>query len=353
MENNLKDLVQSYLVQEQLNQKLPEAISTGNIPLIQELLEQGANPNYKGADECTLVNIIYTPPAYQLPVLQLLLKYGTNPNYCLGDAFIDSTGCLLNRFQAATPNREELRAVLQKAGALMPISFPIGTVSAYSRGKRNPDKINNDFYQYAITSGESAYQLKTTIRQQEKKQLSKQERKHKKKFRQLGMEQTVPDKIWNYHRFGNSKTVLPDGNLVLIGGEHEDYYDEDFCIFNDVVKINTDGTMELYFYSEKVFPPTDFHTATLVGNTIYIIGGLGYQGQRIMDQTPVFALDLTNFTITPISTKGDKPGWIYKHQAFLDATQERIVLFGGKYSGGRGNNEAIFGLDLKKRHWIK
>jgi hypothetical protein len=33
---------------------------------------------------------------------------------------------------------------------------------------------------------------------------------------------------WCFSRFGQSKTVLPDGRVVLIGGEHEDWYDPDF-----------------------------------------------------------------------------------------------------------------------------
>ena len=40
---------------------------------------------------------------------------------------------------------------------------------------------------------------------------------------------------WCFRRFGQSKTELPDGRVVLIGGEHEDSYDPDFYIYNDVV----------------------------------------------------------------------------------------------------------------------
>lgn len=35
-----------------------------------------------------------------------------------------------------------------------------------------------------------------------------------------------------FQRFGSTVTVLPDGRLVHIGGEHEDEYDPDFCIYN-------------------------------------------------------------------------------------------------------------------------
>ena len=40
--------------------------------------------------------------------------------------------------------------------------------------------------------------------------------------------------VWCFSRFGTSLTELPDGRFVQIGGEHEDFYDPDFCIYNDV-----------------------------------------------------------------------------------------------------------------------
>jgi hypothetical protein len=36
---------------------------------------------------------------------------------------------------------------------------------------------------------------------------------------------------WCFDRFGCSKTVLPDGRILRIAGEHEDYYDPDFYIY--------------------------------------------------------------------------------------------------------------------------
>ncbi|CAF4078497.1 unnamed protein product, partial [Adineta steineri] len=116
---------------------------------------------------------------------------------------------------------------------------------------------------------------------------------------------------WCFSRFGATQTYLPDGRLICIGGEHEDSYDPDFQIYNDVVVIRNPrmvrahymyslpvpsnfpletaskegeilGTSKpedvtIYGYPEHVFPPTDFHTATYVKNNgqedfIYIIG---------------------------------------------------------------------------------
>lgn len=40
------------------------------------------------------------------------------------------------------------------------------------------------------------------------------------------------DPVWCFSRFGATYTKLPDGRVVCIGGEHEDGYDPDFCIYN-------------------------------------------------------------------------------------------------------------------------
>ena len=40
------------------------------------------------------------------------------------------------------------------------------------------------------------------------------------------------DPVWCFIRIGSTLTKLPDGRIVCIGGEHEDFYDPDFCIYN-------------------------------------------------------------------------------------------------------------------------
>src|SRR5262245_20211093 len=80
----------------------------------------------------------------------------------------------------------------------------------------------------------------------------------------LGLPAITRPPVWCFQRFGQSITQLPDGRIIEIGGEHEDHYDPDFCIYNDVVVHRGDGAFDIFGYPEDVFPPTDFHTATLV-----------------------------------------------------------------------------------------
>lgn len=80
-------------------------------------------------------------------------------------------------------------------------------------------------------------------------------------------------------------TPLPDGRLILIGGEHEDFDDPDFCIYTDVTVLDgfwrgEERGVQLHIYPRDFFPPTCFHTATLLGGRILLFGSLCYQGAR-------------------------------------------------------------------------
>src|SRR5215208_5738202 len=100
---------------------------------------------------------------------------------------------------------------------------------------------------------------------------------------------------WSFDRFGQSVTELSDRRTVYIAGEHEDHYDPDFYIYNDVVVVHPDGAVDFYCYRKSDFPPTDFHTGTLVDETIVILGSLGYPDERNGNDTQICVLSLDNF----------------------------------------------------------
>jgi hypothetical protein len=135
---------------------------------------------------------------------------------------------------------------------------------------------------------------------------------------------------WCFDRFGQSCTILPDGRKVYIAGEHEDHYDPNFYIYNDVVIEDLDGSIAIYGYPEEEFPPTDFHSATLVGSEIIIIGNLGYDEERKQGFTQVLYLNICSFSIRERVTSGHMPGWIHKHQAVLSNDGQSILVTGGK-----------------------
>ncbi len=157
--------------------------------------------------------------------------------------------------------------------------------------------------------------------------------------------------VWSFSRYGRSVTPLPDGRLVLIGGEHEDGYDPDFCIYADVTVLDGKGGVDHFIYPHDVFPPTDFHTATLYDDQIWLIGSLGYREQRQEGVTQVLRLNPTDFSIHRVETSGDAPGWISRHRSILDT--DEIILTGGKIIPGYHDNEQTYRLNLKTLGWAK
>ena len=200
-------------------------------------------------------------------------------------------------------------------------------------GSANPTLMNDPFRLAMIRAGVSAYEGA----------------KH------FGAEPALHP-LWCAQRFGQSITLLPDGRVVQIGGEHEDYYDADFCIYNDVLLHEPTARSTIYGYPATVFPPTDFHTATLVGEHIYVIGSLGYVGKRRFGHTQLFRLSTRTLEIERLDATGEAPGWISRHRADLIAPAE-IRVSRGQICVERDSREtldpnmATFVLDVDRLVW--
>lgn len=159
--------------------------------------------------------------------------------------------------------------------------------------------------------------------------------------------------IWTFDRMGATRTELPDGRVICVGGEHEDYYDPDFCIYNDVIVFGPDDEIEIYGYPREVFPPTDFHTASLVDDTLILVGCLGYPDDRHVGHTPVYSLELSTYRISRIECSGEMPGWISDHEAEVDQ-DGRVIIRGGKVSEAEPRvrrNIEEYALDIRAKAW--
>ena len=201
-------------------------------------------------------------------------------------------------------------------------------------GTSNPQRMDNPFWEAMVRCGWTAYQADA----------------------EFGNTSASPPATWCHSRFGMSITPLPDGRFVQIGGEHEDFYDPDFCIYNDVVVHDGHGGIAIYGYPKEVFPPTDFHTATRVEGSIYVIGSAGYKGER-GTTAQVFRLDLSTFAMQRVMTTGEDPGWISRHRAALK--DGCIVVEGGMRNAVNAatghedyvSGEGRFALDLASHRW--
>ncbi len=186
-------------------------------------------------------------------------------------------------------------------------------------GNANPQRIKSNVWEWLVRSRLSAYSARQV-------------------FANPSIHVEPP--TWSFDRFGQSVTDLTDGRTVYIAGEHEDFYDSDFYIYNDVTVVQPDGTMDFYCYRKSDFPPTDFHTATLAGDAIVIIGSLGYPEERNQNETPVYRLRLATFEIEKMETLGTPPGWIHRHTARLSEGKDSIIVTKGK-------------IDLGKKHALR
>lgn len=157
--------------------------------------------------------------------------------------------------------------------------------------------------------------------------------------------------VWCWDRFGQSINVLDDLTMILVAGCHEGSGSADFCLYNDVTVIRPDGQIEVFGYPPDVFPPTDFHTATRVGDWIYIIGSVGYKGTR-PDFVTVYRLSLTDFHIEECQTSGDTPPQMCHHRARL-VDGHRIQTRGGNWSEPYQNRplDHIHELDIHTMEW--
>jgi hypothetical protein len=209
---------------------LMEAAENGNAEIVRLLLEAGAPADYVGSYGKTVVDSAST-----VEIVRLLVAAGGNLN--------------------DINNEVHQRLLGLDARGGFRISQETFLEGRHRRfGQANPEVMKIEFWEAMVRSGISAYRAQSIMGHS---------------YGQDG------EPVWCFDRFGRTITELPDGRFVEIGGEHEDSYDPDFCIYNDVVVHQGDGTFQILGYPRHVFPPTDFHTATLVGGDIYIIGGLG------------------------------------------------------------------------------
>ncbi|MBV1907957.1 MAG: ankyrin repeat domain-containing protein [Kangiellaceae bacterium] len=188
-------------------------------------------------------------------------------------------------------------------------------------GKSNPEICTKKFWYEMVRSGASAWKAHGTFNYRN------------------------PEPIWTYNRFGKSITDIGNGEYIEIAGEHEDHYDQDFCIYNEVFHHRGNGEFTIYMYPKEVFPPTDFHTATLVNEYIYIIGNLGYNEERAYGTTPVYRLNTRTFKIDKVVTKGDNPRWIYHHKAYYDGKSIIRIKGGNILSTDEGKEASYLNKD--------
>ena len=162
---------------------LTYASETGKSACVQILLQNGADIFHKNSISQTAINV-----AINSDTVKLLVDAGANINDLSIEAHAKLVG--VKSLESVTFS-EELQHRDKK----------------HTFAKGNPTKIDNPLWLELIKTGVPAHAVKAKADEHP---------------------------VWCYHRFGRSTSFLDDGRIIDIGGEHEDWYDEDFCIYNDV-----------------------------------------------------------------------------------------------------------------------
>lgn len=366
MEKTLK----KHRIQTQLNEKLQMLVEKEGLKAIGDinnLLHKGADPNYRPKFADSLIcSVLYEwPAASQAIGIELLTSFGANVNLPDGQRQTALSICLENKYPM------EIQNLLLSKGAV-PIESSIKdfeTSEVNCRyGRTNPEKVDDAYYKFMIATGKEASEVgKSRLTDL---MTSGQIKDFKKDFEELTSEVragklsseaaagffnylTNGKPKWCNNRFGSSYHFLKDGTMIQIGGEHEDYYEPEFNIYNDVIRIKPNGAADLFLYPEDIFPPSDFHSSTKLGNQIIIIGGLGYQKDRVESRTNMHVLNLDDFSIEFMPSSGDNPGWIFEHITLLDEQNNCLYLMHGKkWTHGKiVENKVIYSFDLTTKRW--
>jgi len=306
--------------------KIDYDLSALDVPMPEELRQVMSEAEWKESLEETTSEMDRTPTAepiirdvQSVAVLKLFLEAGDDLNLAPNEVKRDLLG-------------------LENGGEILATLDDYREHKSPLYGSRNPERMDFPFWREMIRTGGNAY----TARQH---------------FQDTDPF-TKPGVVWCYDRFGASLTRLEDGRYVQIGGEHEDFYDPDFFIYNDVVIHDGQGGFEIHGYPKDVFPPTDFHTAALCGDGIYVVGGLGYPEQRQAGATPVYRLTLESWEMEAVATTGEMPGWIHGHTARYEPARNAIRIAGGELHVPAEDGELeivpnpeTFELDLTTYRW--
>jgi hypothetical protein len=366
----MEKTLEKHRIQTQLNKKLRLLVEKEGVKAIGEitdLLHKGADPNDRAKfDDSLICTVLYKWPAdSQAAGIELLTSFGANVNLPDGQNETALSACLNLKYPV------EIQNLLLSKGA---IPIPSSTVDFKPSevncryGNANPEKVSNGYYSFMVATGKAACEIGRSnfmdlIASGKIKDYEKDFEELTSKVEAGKLSGAAAAGFFNYltngkpkwcnDRYGSSYHFLKDGTLIQIGGEHEDFYDPEFNIYNDVIKISPNGAVALFLYPEHIFPPTDFHSSTKLGNQIIIIGGLGYQKDRKAKRTNMYVLNLKNFSIKSLPSSGDKPGWVFEHTTLLDEKKKCLYLMDGKKweNGKIVDNKAIYKFDLKTSHW--
>lgn len=114
---------------------------------------------------------------------------------------------------------------------------------------------------------------------------------------------------------GKSLTNLPDGSTVIIGGVLRGTVKNTVCVLSPQKQRH-------FIYPPHILPPISHHTATVLGNDLWLIGNR-HAGEY--GRTPVYRMNLRSYQVVPVASR-NHIGVVYGHKSHVQ--NGKIVITG-------------------------
>ncbi|XP_015941234.1 tRNA wybutosine-synthesizing protein 2/3/4 isoform X1 [Arachis duranensis] len=141
-------------------------------------------------------------------------------------------------------------------------------------------------------------------------------------------------------RLGHTASLVGDCMFVIGGRTGPDKILSDVWILD-----TTKNYWRLHQCGGSVFPPRHRHAAAVVGSNIYVFGGLDTD----IIFSSFYILDTQNLQWKEIPVSGDWP--CARHSHAMVASDSQIYMFGG-YTGGKALGD-LYRFDVQKCQWKK
>jgi N-acetylneuraminic acid mutarotase len=127
-------------------------------------------------------------------------------------------------------------------------------------------------------------------------------------------------------------------------------------LFNDMWAFNIEEETWTFVYQKGNIPtPRSGHSATLIGDLMYVFGGLVNAGSGNGTTEEIFCFDTKTLTWSEVPTSGSSPGGIYNHAALYHPwshKQGKILVFGGRRCASSDPpSNKVYCFDIANSRW--
>lgn len=164
-------------------------------------------------------------------------------------------------------------------------------------------------------------------------------------------------------RWRHTATLFDNNQILVFGGFHStDHRLNDVWVFDTIAlswaqpnpKHNAEATIVCQLSNTEwvnVASPRAGHSATLVGECVYIFGGYGGLGYSRRDLDDLYAINVYTWTWTKVNPKGTPPEKRSGHQAC--AVEKKVYIFGGSNSSAQFQDLHVLDTEPETPIWSK